>query len=277
MKIFLLHLREMCTSKGFFICISFTVILLFSAQVYVDPITQNRYSVIRAFFDLSRELSEHYELCDIIIIQNARSGWFTLFAPIITALCFVPPMCTQREEKAVRFRIFRTTKMKYYVTQFFTGVISGGTAISIGYIIFASVVAVLFPSISHLSLNEAQLLTDVTFSFPKMLCEMCFYGAFWSVPAMFLTSVMQNKYLIMCIPFFVKYGLTQTYQMLVQNAFINGFDNEMYNFANLINPDGILWTSAGTRLNVVLLFSAFVAVFFTAFVIILNRRGDCGA
>ena len=161
-------------------------------------------TVFRALTDFSREeLSANYELCNIMVVRNARNGWFTLFAPIITAFCFVPLMCAERDENAVRFQIFRTTKLKYSVTEFLSGVISGGLAITLGYVIFSGTVTLLFPNVS-----------EMTDYFPSAVLEMWLYGTFWSIPSMLCTSILRNKYLVMCIPFFVKYGLTQIYQKI---------------------------------------------------------------
>lgn len=172
-------------------------------------------TVFRALTDFSREeLSANYELCNIMVVRNARNGWFTLFAPIITAFCFVPLMCAERDENAVRFQIFRTTKLKYSVTEFLSGVISGGLAITLGYVIFSGTVTLLFPNVSEMTDYAVQMLENAEFDFPSAVLEMWLYGTFWSIPSMLCTSILRNKYLVMCIPFFVKYGLTQIYQKI---------------------------------------------------------------
>ena len=275
MRNFFVSFRKSITSPGFLICVGMTVLLLFAAEVYTDYDTQSRYSVLSALFDFSsEERAKHYELYDIIIMKNARSGWLTLFAPIITSFCFVPQMCAERNENAVRFQIFRTSKMKYNISQFLSGVISGGFALAVGYAVFCAMTFFLFPNVSA----QPDLFMNENFDFTKCLVSMWLYGAFWSVPAMFLTSVLRNKYLVMCIPFFVKYGFTQTYQKMLNNAFsAENFDESTIKLANFINPDGILWINDTTRINVILLFGISAVSFFAAFVIVMQKRGDCGA
>lgn len=272
MRVFAADIKKICTSYGFFSCVIFTVVLLFSAQIYVDPMTQNRYSVIRAAFEYTRErMCSIDELCAESVIQNARSGWFTLFAPITAAFCFVPIISAERDEKAVRFQIIRTSKAKYFFSQFFSGIISGGIAVLIGYIIFAAAAAFLFPSAAEIQS------AGIEFNFTKAALLMFLFGAFWSIPAMLLASVIRNKYLVLCIPFFLKYALSQTSQMLLQNAVAGDFDEKIYKLANIINPDGILWISDYTRLNVILVFGISAIIFTALFIAISFRRGDCGA
>jgi len=272
--------KKIITSRGFWLCAGMTVLLLFAAEVYTDYYTQDRYSVIRALTSLSREeLCTHQELCNVMVIQNARGGWFTLFAPIITAFCFVPTMCAEREENAIRFQIFRTSKLKYGISEFLSGVVSGGTAVALGYIIFCGAAAILFPGVSQMSGYEAEFLKDITFGFPKLVLGIWLFGAFWSVPAMFLTSVLRNKYLIMCIPFFAKYALSQTVQKLSQNAYADfeNVDDAMLKFINTVNPDGLLWMTYAANQAAALFFGITAAAFFAMFIIITQKRGDCGA
>ncbi len=281
MRNLIVSFRKIMTSRGFWLCVGMTILLLFSAPIYTDFDTQNRYSAFRALTDFSgEELTSHYELCSIMVIQNARGGWFTLFAPIITAFCFVPLMTAEREENAVRFQIFRTSKLKYSITRFFSGVISGGTAMTLGYVIFSGAVAMLFPGVSRMTGYEAEFLKDIAFDFPKLVLGVWLFGAFWSIPAMFCICVLNNKYLIMCIPFFAKYALMQTVQKLSQNAYADfeHIDKAMLRFINIVNPDGLLWITYSTQQRTTALFFAITAaVFFAMFIIIMQKRGDCGA
>lgn len=275
MRNLVVSFKKIFTSPGFYLCIAMTIFLLFAAEIYTDYDTQSRYSVIRALFDFSSEdRAKHYELYNVMIMKNARNGWLTLFAPIITSFCFVPQMCAERNENAVRFQIFRTSKVNYNISQFLSGVISGGFALAVGYSVFCAMVFFLFPNASA----EFGILMNEDFNFTKCLASIWLYGAFWSIPAMFLTSVLHNKYLVMCIPFFVKYGLTQNYQKILNNAIsAESIDEDAIKLANFINPDGILWINDATRLNIILLFGILAAIFFAAFVIIMQKRGDCGA
>lgn len=279
MRNFIVSFRKNVTSLGFWLCVGMTVLLLFAAEVYYDYNTQTRYSVFRALTIFSREeLANHFELCSATVVQNARSGWFTLFAPIITAFCFVPIICTEREEKAARFQIFRTTKLKYSISQFLSGVISGGLAMALGYIIFAVLAIILFPDMSEISGFTTDLMQETALNLLPLILKVFLFATFWSIPAMFLTSVLRNKYLIMCIPFFLKYGLNQLHQKISESVFLSSEINQnSINFANAINPDGILWVYDETMLTTALVFGVSAVLMFTVFVVIEQKRGDCGA
>ena len=279
MRSFYLQLKRIVTSPEFWCCILFTLILLFFAQIFLDSNTEDRYSVTRVLIEFSKEeMTFNYEMCNTMILQNACSGWFSLFAPIIAAFCFVPTICSEREEKASRFQIFRTTKLNFGVSQFFSGVVSGGIAIALGYIIFAVFVMILFPNIDEISGFSAEILQETAFNLLLLTLKVFLFGAFWSIPAMLLTSVLNNKYLIMCIPFFLKYGLKQLHQKISQDAFsaVNT-DRNAITLANAINPDGILWVYDETRLVTWLVFGISAALMFAAFIIINRKRVDCGA
>ena len=97
---------------------------------------------------------------------------------------------------------------------------------------------------------------------------------------MFCTVIMRNKYLIMCIPFFVKYALTQTVQKLILTAASDweNIDPEMVKFANTINPDGLLYVfDSMNKLSIFLLFGLTAAAFLTCFLIIRLNWRDQGA
>lgn len=279
MRNFIVSFRKNVTSLGFLLCIGMTVLLLFSAEVYYDYSTQTRYSVFHTITMFSSdELANHYELCSMMIVQNARNGWFTLFVPIASAFCFIPMMCAEREQNAIRFQMFRTTRIKYHLSQFFSGVISGGLATTLGYILFAAIVLILFPNVSEMNEIEVQMLHGFEINLYELILEVWLFGSFWSIPAMFLTSVLQNKYLILCIPFFLKYGLNQTYQKIIQNAVsTDKIDNKLLDIAYLMNPDGLLWIDESNRLKIALLFGISAAVFFCIYLIINLKQGDSGA
>lgn len=279
MREFAVSFKKTITSCGFWLCVIMTVVLLFAAYLHTDYNTMNRYSAVRALMDFSaEELAEEFEFCNISVVQNARSGWFMMFSPILSAFCFVPLMTTEREENAMRFQIFRTSKLKYFVSEFFAGAISAGAATALGYAIFAAIAFPLFPGVSEMSDFAALMLEGVTFNFPKLLLGMWCYGAFWSIPAMLLTSVLRNKYLIMCIPFFIKYGLTQTYQKISQNIFAGELpDAKTLKLISAVNPDGIIRINEFNRLSVIMLFASAAAVLLAVYLMISMKRSDCGA
>lgn len=277
----IIQFKKIFTSGGFYLCVLSTLILLFCAEVYAEPLTGNCYSAIRALLEFNREeMLQKLELCDILVMRSARGGWFTLFSPMIAAFCFVPSMCAERGNNALRFQIVRSSKLKFSLSQYFSGIISGGIAVALGYALFCGMVFFLFPGKSDFGDLYAQRLESIVFDLPKAMLGIWLYGAFWSVPAMFCTSVMQNKYLIMCIPFFIKYGISQTVQRLTQLAFAD-FENINYTLSRITfiaNPDALMYLGDTPDYGWILLnFGIFFALFSGCFLIIQRNRRDCGA
>ena len=281
MKNLIVSSKKILTSRGFWLCAGMTVMLLFTTSVYTDTTTMNSYSVIRSLTDLTaEERAEHYELCRTLVMRGARGGWFTMFVPIITAFCFVPQMCAERDSGAVRFQVFRSSRLKYNAAQFVSGTLAAGMAVLIGYALFCGAVYFLFPAPSEYSEWDAELIAFYGASFPKLLLETWLFSVFHSIPSMFCTAVMRNRYLIMCLPFFLKYALTQTVQMIQQNAFgdYENIDLDLLNLTNIINPEGLLQIAELPDFKApALFFGITAAVFMAAYLVIGQNRRDHGA
>lgn len=281
MRSYIVGLKKNLTSGGFYLCVIMTIILLFAAEVHTELGSQNRYSVIRALMDFTPEArANEFELCNVMVMNSARSGWLTLFVPIITAFCFVPRICAERDSNAIRFQIFRSSALKYHISQFFSDVISGGLAVALGYAVFCGTICILFPGISEMSASAAAMLDGSSFVFVRALLNMWLYGVFWSIPSVFCTSVLYNKYLIMCIPFFVKYGLSQTVLKLSMEAYADweNVDQKIIEFTQIIDPDGLLWLNGGVYDGKTLLLSGITAAaLFAGYLIIRLNWRDRGA
>lgn len=271
--------RKIITAGGFWLCAAMSLVLLCCSDIYTDFDTQNRYSVVRAVLELPADVkSANVELCSAMVIRNARGAWFAQFAPILAAFCFVPQMCAEREENAVRFQIFRSSKLKWEISRFVSAVVSGGAAIMLGYMVFSAAALLIFPNVSEMTGFAAELATGTTLNYFAEIMRVLLYGMFWSIPSLVLASVLRNKYIIMCVPFFVKYALTGLCAKLTNNAlFSETVDAQTLRFANFIDPDRILWVNSEQVLGAVILFGGFALVFFAAYLFAARKRGDCGA
>lgn len=279
MRVFYLHLREICASKGFYICIISAVVLFFSAEIYNDPITNDRYSVIRAFTEFDRnDMTNYFEMCDLTVMQKARNGWFSLFTPIITSFCFVPLFCSERDANATRLRIFRSSKLKFNLSRYFSGVICGGFAVAFGYAIFCGSVYFMFPHTAEF--DRMQFTVQDNFNFTKSLLGIFLFGSFWSMPSMLLTSILRNRYVIVCVPLFIKYGVAQSFQKISQNAFSDpdAVNYKLLKLISIINPDRLMHLENNSDMAYVALISGIFAMLFSAgYVLMEMKMEDCGA
>lgn len=270
--------KKTVTSWNFWLCVGATAALLFFSVIYEDTLTGNRYSVLNALFSFSAdEMKSHYEFCNIYVYYGARGSWFSLFVPIIAAFCFVPEMCAEREENALRFQVVRSSKTKWQLSNFFSGIISGGTAVTLGYVIFSGLVMLLFPGVSEMDSFAAETATMMSGEFYILVLDMWVFAIFWSIPSMFLTSVLQSKYLIICIPFFLKYALSQLFSKLTMDAWNEDHGEGFYEMLKFINPDGLMDISMTKYYETFIMYGILLAVSLATFMIIERKRGDFGA
>lgn len=236
--------KKIFSSAGFYLSTLLTITLLFCAEVYVDALTSDRYSVISALMNFDRnEMLRHFELCSYYVIRNARNGWFTLFVPLSTAFCFVPLMCTERDSNALRFQIVRSSKLKFDLSRYLSGIFAGGISVALGYAIFSGLIFILFPGRSEFAQFFDGQSDEGVIGYLKILLGIWLYGTFWSMPAMFCTSVIKNKYIVMCIPFFTKYGIAQTVALLTQQIYndLENINMTLVSFVSIINPESPMY------------------------------------
>lgn len=287
------ELYKVLTGVGFSICIVFTVILCFSANIYSDMIKNDRYSVFSALRTFDRDfMLTDTSFCSFNIIQRAASGWLTMFIPIISAFAYIPLVCDEYEAKSIRFEIFRTGKKSYHLSRFITACFCGGIAITIGYTIFSVIAVIVFPSISDYDIYQQNIFFEMmSYSFPelknglalpilKILGSIFIYGAVSAVPAITFTAVIRNKYLVMCIPFFLKYAIGQTSVKLQSQSVADyeHIDNRMLRLSGVMNPDNLAYLpQIGEQKKSVLIYNGvMVMAAFTIYLIIQLRRTDSG-
>lgn len=286
-------LRKTVTGFGFWVCAGFTVMLCFSANIYTDVIKNDRYSVFSALRTFDREfMLTDTSFCAFSVIQCAVSGWLSLFIPIIAAFAFIPLVCDEYEAKSVRFEIFRAGKRGFHLSRFLTALICGGLAVTAGFAMFSLLAFLLFPGIGDYDpMQREMLLESLSFTFPeissgltlpimKMIGSVFLYGAVSAVPAIALTALIRNKYLVLCIPFFLKYAVGQTCIKLQSQAVADyeHTDEALMRFAGIINPDSLAFLpQLGDMKSAVLLYSGgLVLAALGAYIFIQSRRVDSG-
>lgn len=281
MKEILVQFKKIFSSSGFYLSTLLTVTLLFCAEVYMDALTSDRYSAISALMNFDHdEMLRHFELCSYYVIRSARNGWFTLFVPLSTAFCFVPLMCTERDSNALRFQIARSSKLKFNLSRYLSGIFAGGISVALGYAVFSGLSFILFPGRSEFAQFFDGQSDEGFMGYLKILLGIWLYGTFWSMPAMFCTSVIKNKYLVMCIPFFIKYGAVQTVSMLTQHIFSDpeNINMTLASFLNIINPESLMYVAEyGTAGGILIFYGAVSAALLIGYLLIQTAGRDQGA
>ena len=161
----------------------------------------------------------------------------------------------------------------------------------IGYLIFIGLVLLLFPHLSEYSSQQTEMFYEnLRYVFPeisngillpavKTLCSVFVYGAFWAMPAMLLTAVVRNKYIVMCVPFFLKYALGQLCQKLQAQAVsdIQHTDMKLLELTGVIHPDSLAHLPQSAQKCSVLVFSGVLVISaFALYLFLQMRRLDSG-
>lgn len=284
------NLRKVLTGYGFYVSVAFTILLLALSSIYSTDNYDN-YSAIRVLMEYDRDfMLNDTRLCSYSVVRNSTGGWFSMFIPIISAFAFVPIICDEYDSGSVRFNIFRSSKLRYHISKFIIGSISGGLAVLAGFIVYTFFVYSVFPNISQYS-PESQSFFEQSIknSFPHIFeygyipllllksLEIFIYGFVSSALAVLFTSFIRNKYLVMCIPFFVKYVVTQTCTKFNFDAMVKQ-NMGVIKLSNIINPDSVLnlYLYNDYR-HIIIIYNIILwAVLFAVYIVISGKRVDCG-
>lgn len=287
-------LYKILTGYGFYICIIFTTVLSFSAEIYIDSVNGNKYSVFNALMSFDRDyMLRNTVFCSTEVMLKGSASWLSLFIPIVASFSFVPLMCDEYEAKAIRFEVFRSSKACYHLSRFITACFSGGLAIMLGYGLFMGIAYLLFPDISEYESGMQEIYREMlmyqfselsessfTLIVVKKLTLMFMYGAVSCAPVMMLTIMVRNKYLVMCIPFFIKYAVNQTCIKLQTQATAdyNNMDTELLHKVEIINPDALARLSeyGGDKKNVLIYSIIIIVISFAVYKVASLRKVDSG-
>lgn len=283
---------KIVTGYGMYLCVLFTIILCFGTSIHIDMMNNDQYSVIRSLISFDREfMLSSYDFISINVALKGAGSWLSMFIPIISAFAYIPLVCDESESKSIRNAVFRSSKLKFYLSRFITAVLSGGFAVMIGYMVFCGMVFILFPGIGEFPAETRefyiQYLSDVypstaDFGIGSALvikfAEIFVYGAIAAIPAILLTAVSKNKYVVLCIPFFIKYALTQTSIKLIAQAYSNGegVGGRLTEISNMINLDYVLQIYEMKSYRLILLYIIVAISTLALYLFIQLRRFDSG-
>lgn len=294
LRLMIVSLRKVMTSVGFYACVLLTVLLCFTAQAYYDVAENRNYSVVGVLMEFRREeMFADSQFSAYQILSCISGGWLRLFIPIIAAFPLMPLICDERESKCVRYSVFRTSKFSFSTGSFLTAMISGGLAVLCGFALFAVLVYTLFPNISEYApelRDSAEWWISGTYplfekyGYPYMIAldclEMFLYGAISAIPALIMTAFMKNKYLVLCIPFFLKYAVMQLHTGILKKAIYNveNVNQKLLDILSVTEPDamGNIFSYGETMWRNVVFNAVLLIAAFALYCLVMNRRVDFG-
>lgn len=294
LRIISTNLRNVLTSYGCYASVIITFVLCFSVELYYDTSAQESYSVVQVFMNFSHEkMLTNTDFCSYNVFTKGMEGWFPMFIPIVAAFPIIPLICDERNSKFRRITAFRTTKFSYNTGSYLAAMISGGLAVLAGFLLFAIIVFVIFPDINNFNISLRESFEwwipetypfFTKFGYPYLIglkfLEIFLFGSFSAIPAFILTSVMKNKYLIICTPFFVKYMITQTYSKLYMSVYkdIENPNAKLASFLDITNLDAIknIFSYGEDKWKNLLFYTVLLMGSYIIYYIIMNRRLDYG-
>ena len=267
-------------NKWFIRSAAITAALCFSVLVYTDNSNGRVYSVLEALLSIDHTvMAESSELIPSLIIGKALSGYAAMALPITAALPFVMSFISERSSGNMRFTVIRTGRVKYYLSKFFSALLSGGLAVWLGVNLFAVLVYILFPHTQSTEMLADYIPNGV---FPMLLRTAAgafAYGAASILPAFFLCSFCTNSYIILCVPFLLKF-IYETILSTVQTNSVAAGDYEIYQQTLPFYPNAITFLFeipfGKDFITIITLNLLFAVIAFFGFVLVMEKRADRG-
>lgn len=256
------ELKKTIFSYGFILCVVITCLLCFTSSVYTDSFTGKEYSVFEVIANKSRSVFSSFTSSQLL--HTSVSPYLTLFIPVLSSLPFVTDFCAERLGGNMRFVITRSGKYKYCISKFSSAVISGGTAVMTGFILYSSVICFAFS-------NESLSVTELI----KMYVGMGIYGMISVLPAFFLSAFIKNKYMICCFPFIFMHFYYTTVSK-VQDIFNAHGRWDMVFKISFLYPSNIKELLFDFNYEIIIYHAVLTVAAFVAFTVIMNRRLDYG-
>lgn len=275
-------LKKLFKSPAFWASVvGMTVVCLFSG-IYVFVAEGVEETVIGMFTKYSRKaLLESSSLCSYAVFSGGFGVWAAMFAPVFAALSSISINVDERKSGMWRFSLQRSGKARFCGGSCAFVLISGGLTLMLGYGLFGILAAIMFPPLSAYPAEIAADFVGYTFrpgsameaifnagGLPlcaaAQLCETFLFGMVSAAAAMLLSSFCENKYIVICTPFFLKYSLAQINSVLFMTASSDyeNYNEKLLKFANLIEPNGINYFLSYSEnvLGIIIINAAFVCV-----------------
>lgn len=273
-------LSRSLANRGFVCAIIVTAVLCFSTEVYSDHLNGKTYSVFEAIFTLDRDfMSSQIDFNPAIIARKALSGYSAMALPVTAAFPFVFAFISERNSGNMRLVISRMGRLKYYLSKFISAIFCGGLCTMLGVIFFVILLYILFPNTQSPQIIAEYLPNGVYITIAKKALSAFVYGAASVLPAFFLCSFCSNLYIILCVPFLLKF-ITETLLSDIQTNAVAAGEYDVFDRTLPFTPSS---ASALFEIEVNVIFVKIIAVnmlfaaaIFVGFAVIMEKRADKG-
>ncbi len=249
--------KKLFTSSMFWVSVIGTAMICMFSELYHDFQSGSVKTVIEMYLQYTRNaMLSDTKFCSYSVFVNSFGKWLAMFVPVIAALASVSICMDKRKSGMWRSVLHRVGRVRYSIGGCLFILLSGGLVSALGYGLFGIFAAIMFPPLSAFPAESAVFFTEMTFQqgsamysiyqtggFPlcaaAQLAQTFFYGMVCSAAAMLLSTISENKYVIICTPFFLKYALGQFAETLGIKALEDpvGINEKLLRFSNIINPN----------------------------------------
>ena len=256
--------------------ISGIVLLCLSATGKTD-MSGKQISIFSLMFQ-AQQSGNDISKCAFALWQAGIGGWLVVFAPMLLSMGYILLLSEERRNGQIRFHILRSGNWKYCISKVCSGALAGGIVFLIGYALFGLLMLVRFPSIRTFSAEEQEILltgSNISVVIIKKLIGVFLYGMFGSVFGIGVAIVFRDKYMLVCLPFMIKYIYQQILAKMAMDA-MAAKSYERLTWIETFQPENIMNISLGWNwfLTVILMLAiyAVLSVIFYRCV----KRGDWG-
>lgn len=196
--------KRVLSNKIYWLAVLSALILLLCSVIYNDPSSGQKYTFLSLFYAEEMQMLLQYGRLSIpkMLSGYGISNYVWMFCPIIVG---IPCVLNQKTE---RFMLFRGSKNGYFLSKYISNLVLGGGILVVAYLLFAvagtgvihCVAATADVSFTQETIWDVYLVQKLV----SVFCE----GMVNALPGILLAEFLQNKYLILCIPFVWSYFIS---------------------------------------------------------------------
>ncbi len=264
-------------SPYFPICIGIILALMLASNAYYDQLSSKSYTVIESIFRLSFEEKEALGMYDLTVLGKYGGEWFSSFMPIAVTFAFIPVFSDERKSGNIRFSICRESRFSFCLSKLSSAFISAGLAAALAFLLYAAIVFMLFPASQDVELAAVYMPYGVTVKLALTAAKLFLFGGISSMPVLALFSFIKNKYIVMCLPFMLRYITAQAYSSFSIELLSSG--NEVPALLCAAADRELLLTDFWNTDKlpfIVIFYLLYIGVCAAVFSAVTIRRTDCG-
>ena len=270
------ELKKLSFIPYLILSISGIVLLCLSATGETD-MSGKQISIFSLIFQ-AQQANTDISKSALALWQAGIGGWLVVFAPMLLSMGYILLISEEQRNGQIRFHILRSGNWKYCISKLCSGALAGGIVFLIGYALFGLLMLVRFPSIRTFSAEEQEILlmgSNISVVIIKKLIGVFLYGMFGSVFGIGVAIVFRDKYMLVCLPFMIKY----IYQQILAKMAMDAMAAEAYErltWIETFQPENIMNISLGWNwfLTVILMLAIYAVL--TVIFYRCVKRGDWG-